>query len=110
MASIYEPKQILASDETTGTVFNPFGRFQIVLIGIPASGNHTWHLEIKPTTLPDSGAWTIMTSQSFSSADGRQSGSFDGSPGFMYRVRNTHASPATGVTAYWQHVGTQTYA
>lgn len=109
MPNLYPAKQILFADQTTSNIFNPQARFQIVLL-IPDSGNHEWQLQIKSKRLSDEDTnWRTVQTSHFQDADGQSSGTFDGSAGFDYRLKNTIASPATGAVADWAHVGTKIY-
>ena len=104
MPNLYPAKQILFSNQTTSDVFNPQAKFQIVLL-IPDSGNHEWKLQIKSKRLDDEDSnWRTMQTSHFRNADGQSSGTFEGSAGFDYRLKNTIASPDDGAEADWAHV------
>ena len=108
MANLFEAQQILRSNQTQSEVFNPPGRFQLVLLGNLTGGTQTWHLQIKPASLEDGtndANWRNVTSSAFTNA--LSTITFDGSRGFDYRLNNS--STGTGIVAYWGLVSTHIY-
>ena len=97
--------KILDTGENVSEVFYVRGTFQVLFLGLPATGtNSTWYVEALPRQEPESSDdWIIVgPSSPFTNTPARQSLTVQGSPGLQYRVRNTATNPATnnGITAY----------
>ena len=97
-----EAIQILDDGDTTSSIFYPNAKFFVSIHGL-TTGHQDWFLEYLPRQLPDSSSlWNTLHRTSFGDGDGEGSDSFDGTPRYKYRLRNTSGTPVnSGITAYW---------